>query len=156
MEEPGVLGQPRCSRGDPGTHGDPGFQVVAPLDAPMETQVLRNLLLIPPWSHISRAWWWCGGTWWPWRNLVSREHPGAQGGPRHPVNDTLGCPNGDPSVEEPPVDPTLEPHLKSLTVGRRNLVSLENLDVQGETQAPMGTQVSGWWHPWTSPWRLKC
>ena len=84
-----------------------------------------------------------------------------RGGPRHPwgprcpVNDALGHPHGDPSVEESPVDPTLEPHLKSLTVGRRNLVSLENLDVERASQTPMGTQVSGWWHPWTSPWRPR-
>jgi len=72
-----------------------------------------------------------------------------RGGPRHPwgprcpVNDALGHPHGDPSVEESPVDPTLEPHLKGLVVVWRNLVSIEHPDAQGGTQAPMGTQASG-------------
>ena len=29
----------------------------------------------------------------------------------------------------------------------RNLVFREDPDIQGVTQVPMGTQVSGWWHP---------
>ena len=63
-------------------------------------------------------------------------------GPRFPGGGTLGHPHGDSSVEEPPVDLTLEPHLKRLVVAWRNLVSREDPDVQGGTQAPMGTQVS--------------
>jgi len=118
-------------RGDPGTHGDPGVQSMTPLDAPIETQVLRNLLLIPPWSHISSVWWW------PWRNLVSLENLDVRGGARHPWGPgcrgggTLGPPRGDPGLQEPPPGPTLEPHLEGLVVGRRNLVYLEEPGVQG-------------------------
>lgn len=47
---------------DPGVWGKPRVWAVTPLDVPVGTQVARNLLQVPPWSHISRAWWWQGDT----------------------------------------------------------------------------------------------
>jgi len=58
-----------------------GRGVGAPVDLPMETRVPRNLFVVAPWSCISRAWWWCGGTWSPGSIQVLSGGPGTHGDP---------------------------------------------------------------------------
>jgi len=63
-------------------------------------------------------------------------------GPRFLGGGTLGPPHGDPGLQEPPPDPTLEAHLKRLVVAMEEPGVQRAPRCSGGTRAPMETQVS--------------